>query len=240
MQMQNCIEILLGEWSRQPGHMGAILLRVGLVLLFSAIIGLERSSKRQTAGLRTFMLVGLASVFAALCDEFMISSMGMDMAFLSAADLICISSIGGKTLLFTSKNKLKGLTTAVCLITDAVLSLCIGLGMYTYALVGFIAAIACMALLPFMESALKGISHQFEIHLELKSRNMLQDFIKSIREFGLHLDDIEFNPAYANTGLGVYTMKLTAVSGRPLKSGHGSIIEALAALDCVEFVEEIK
>ena len=236
----NYIETLLGEWSQQPNHLGAIILRVGLAIILSAIIGWDRASKRHPAGLRTFILVGMTSVFAAFCDEYMVNAMQVRASFLSAADLICLSTISGKTLLFSSKNQLKGLTTSIGLFTVAVLSICIGFGMYTYALIGFVTAIGCMAFLPSLESYLKGISPQFEIHLELKSRNLLLDFISAIREFGLHLDDIEFNPAYANTGLGVYTVKLTAVGNNLPKTSHVKIIEALAALDCVAFVEELK
>ena len=111
--------------------------------------------------------------------------------------------------------------------------------MYTSALIGYGAMIMSMAIFPAWESRLKGRSPQFELHLELKSRNMLQEFITAIREFGLHLDEIEINPAYANTGLGVYTVKVTIESEKLLKTQHEKIIEAVGALDSVGFVEEI-
>jgi len=240
MPHQHTIETFLGEWSQQPGDLYAIILRVAMALVLSAIIGWDRASKRHAAGLRTFILVGITSVFAAICDEYMVSQMKVNVTFLSAAGLLCMSTISGKTLLFSSKNQLKGLTTSICLFTDAVLSICIGLGLYTYALIGFMTAIACMALFPALESRLKSLSPQFEIHLELKSRNMLKEFIMAIREFGLHLDDIEFNPAFATSGLGVYTLKITAIGRDLQKKSHDEIVEALAELDCVEFVEEIK
>ena len=49
---------LLGPWAAQLNS-GSILLRIGLSVLLSAIIGFERSSKRHSAGLRTFILVSL-------------------------------------------------------------------------------------------------------------------------------------------------------------------------------------
>ncbi|MBP5639419.1 MAG: MgtC/SapB family protein [Victivallales bacterium] len=238
--LHRIVDILIDEWLKQPGEVMAIVLRLLMALVLSAIIGWDRASKRHAAGLRTFILVGITSVFAAICDEFMVSKLEIKVTFLSAANLLCLSTISGKTLLFSSKNQLKGLTTSIALFTDAVLSICIGFGLYEYALIGFVTAIVCMALFPAIESRLKGISPQFEIHLELKSRNLLLDFIMAIREFGLHLDDIEYNPAYANTGLGVYTLKMTAHSHELQKKSHEEIIEALAALDCVAFVEELK
>ena len=60
---------LMGEWSSQI-NIYSILLRIGLSVLLSAIIGCERSSKRHAAGLRTFILVSLASTVAMLLDIF--------------------------------------------------------------------------------------------------------------------------------------------------------------------------
>ena len=239
MENHDLIGVMLGEWSLHPSHLAAIMLRVCLALVLSAIIGWERATKRHPAGLRTFILAGIASVFAALCDEFALSVLKAPFTFLSAASLICLATISGNTLLFSSRNQLKGLTTSVCLFTNAIISLCIGFGMYTSALIGFFAMIMCVALFPNLETQFKRHSQHFELHLELKSRSNLQDFITAIREFGLHLDEIEFNPAYANTGLGVYTLKVTLNHPRLAKVKHSEIVEALGSLDCVAFIEEI-
>lgn len=50
---------LLGPWSAELAP-GSILLRLALSMALAAIIGCERSSKRHSAGLRTFILVSLA------------------------------------------------------------------------------------------------------------------------------------------------------------------------------------
>ena len=97
----------------------------------------------------------------------------------------------------------------------------------------------CTACFPAIEKRLKANSPHFEIHLELKSRNLLRDFMQTVREFGLKIDDIEFNPAYANSGLGVYTVMLTVVAPELRKRTHAQLVQALAALDCVHFIEEI-
>lgn len=62
----------LGPWSQTLG-LGSILLRVALSVLFSAVIGCERSSKRHSAGLRTFILVTIAGVSAMLIDQWLMS-----------------------------------------------------------------------------------------------------------------------------------------------------------------------
>lgn len=52
---------ILGEWAMEM-NIASVLLRVGLAVAFAAAIGCERANKRHSAGLRTFILVSLASV----------------------------------------------------------------------------------------------------------------------------------------------------------------------------------
>ena len=47
-----------------------ILIRVILALIIGTVLGIERSRKRHTAGLRTFILVSLFSSLAALLDVY--------------------------------------------------------------------------------------------------------------------------------------------------------------------------
>ena len=67
---------LLGAWSEELS-LGAILLRVALSALFTAVIGCERSSKRHSAGLRTFILVSIAGVSVMLIDQWLMAFSGV-------------------------------------------------------------------------------------------------------------------------------------------------------------------
>ena len=62
-----------------------ILLRLGLSIFLSAIIGFERSGKRHAAGLRTFIIVSLGGTVATVFDIYMITSLGLGFPFASAA-----------------------------------------------------------------------------------------------------------------------------------------------------------
>ena len=59
---------LLGQWAADI-TVGSVLLRIFLSLLMGAFIGWERSSKRHSAGLRTFMLTFLIGTLAAIADS---------------------------------------------------------------------------------------------------------------------------------------------------------------------------
>ena len=113
---------------------------------------------------------------------------------ISAAVVLGIAIISTNSILFSSKSQIRGLTTATGLWSCSLLGLALGAGLYTLALLGFAAILACLSWLPAFETYLKDRSNHFELHLELKSKYNLQDFVTTIRRLGLKIDDIEANP----------------------------------------------
>jgi putative Mg2+ transporter-C (MgtC) family protein len=233
------ISKLLGEWATKL-DIWSILLRIGISVIFAAIIGWERSAKRHAAGLRTFMLVSLSATMAMLVDLFIIQSSGGGFPVVSAAMVIGIAIISSNSILYSSKSQIKGLTTAVGLWAVSFLGLLIGAGYYTVSLVAFVAMLCCLSLFPSLERRFKNKSNHFEIHLELKSKENLQNFVTTIRQLGLKIDDIEVNPAYINSGLSVYSIALTIQSGELKKyKTHSEIIEALKSIEYIHHIEEM-
>ena len=233
------INRLLGEWASYL-DLASIILRIFVSVVFSAIIGWERSTKRHAAGLRTFMLVSLASTMAMLLDLFMIEKYGLGFPIISAAVVISIAIISSNSILFSSKSQIKGLTTAAGLWTVGFIGLLIGAGFYTVSVIGFLAMMLCLSMFPKMERHFKNRSNHFEVHLELKSKENLQSFVGTIRKLGLRIDDIEVNPAYINSGLSVYSVALTIQSHELKKyKTHGEIIDALRSIEYIHHIEEM-
>lgn len=230
---------LLGDWSSQFSLL-SILLRTALSIIFSAIIGWERSTKRHAAGLRTFMLVSLASTMAMLLDLFLIGFLHIGFPLISAAVVVAIAIISSNSILFSSKSQIKGLTTAVGLWAVGFIGLLLGAGLYTVATIGFVSLLACLSIFPSFERYLKNKSNHFEVHLELKNKENLQSFVSTIRQLGMRIDDMEVNPAYINSGLSVYTVSLTIQTDELKKyKSHHEIIEALRSIDYIYHIEEI-
>ena len=229
----------LGSWSTGINFY-SVVFRICLVVALSAIVGCERSSKRHSAGLRTFILVSLASAVSAMIDVCIISNTEHGFAVISAASVISIAMISGNSILFSSKSQIKGLTTSAGLWGCGIVGLSAGAGLYTITLVSFCALLCCISQLPLIESVLKDRSNHFEVHLELKNTYNLQDFVTTIRKLGLKIDDIESNPAYLNSGLSVYSVSIT-ISERDFKKykKHKDIIEALRSLDYIHYIEEM-
>ena len=230
---------LLGDWAASLNEW-SVIFRLAIAFVFAALIGCERARKRHSAGVRTFILVSVGASSAMLLDTFVIGSGSLTFPLLSAAALIGAAILSSNSLLFSSKNQIKGLTTSVALWASACLGLMCGAGFYTAALALFLLLILCLSVLPGAEKFLKDKSNHFEIHLELKGRSDLYDFITTLRKIGMKIDDIEANPAYLNSGLAVYTISIT-ITRETLKKykSHDALIEALSTLDYVSFIGEI-
>lgn len=226
---------LLGAWSSEL-TVGSVLFRIALSVLLSSVIGCERSSKRHAAGLRTFILVSLATTCSMLLDIFL----GLPIGVISAASVIGIAIITVNSILYSSRNQIKGLTTSVGLWACGILGLSIGAGFYTVTAVMFAALLCSLSLFPKFEVYLKNRSNHFEIHLELKDISYLQNFVTTIRELGMKIDDIESNPAYLHSGLSVYSISIS-ISSQELKKykTHTEIIQALRSLDYIYHIEEM-
>ena len=230
----------LGEWASTLG-IGSVALRLALAVLLAAIIGCERSIKRHSAGLRTFILVSFASAIAMMLDIYMVTGTQVKLPVLSAATIFSVAMISGNSVLFSSRSQIKGLTTSAGLWACGILGLTIGAGFYTVSLLAFLLLLCILYYLPKIEIYLKNRSNHFEVHLELKSRENLQDFVTTIRRLGLTIDDIEMNNAYVGSGLSVYSVTIT-INSHELKKykTHGEIIEALRTLEYVYHIEEMR
>ncbi len=230
---------LFGGWSGDLNAL-SIVLRISLSFFLSALIGWERSSKLHSAGFRTFILVCLSGTLSVIIDIYFSEKYGAKLFLLSAVSVVCSTIVATNSLFFSSRNQIKGLTTSAALWCTCLIGVCVGAGFYTVTLIAVFALLFCLSVLPSLEFYLKDRSNHFEVHLELKSSLHLQDFVTTIRKLGLMIDSIEMNPAYANSGLSVYSIAIS-ISIQELKKykTHKEIIEALRTLDYIYYIEEI-
>ena len=226
---------LMGEWSSDI-TVWSILLRCALSLGFAFFVGCERSTKGHTAGLKTFLLLSLTSTACMIAD----CALGNAFPVCSAASIVGGAILSGNSVLWGAKNQLKGLTTSAWLWTCGIFGLAVGAGLYTPSLIFFVVYAVILKLLPAVEKRLKQHSAHFEIHVELLSKNDLNNLMTTLRKLGMRIDDVEMNSAFINSGLAVYSMRLSILSAELKKfKTHEQIIQALRSIDYVSFVEEI-
>ena len=101
----------LGGWAGEANFASAAF-RLFLALFFASVLGFERASKRHSAGLRTFILITLTSAAAAYMDSVINENNADSIPLLSAASVFCAIAISVKSVLFSAKNQIKGLTTS--------------------------------------------------------------------------------------------------------------------------------
>lgn len=230
---------LLGEsfsWLAEIS-IGSIIIRLLLVILFSGIIGVERASKRQEAGLRTFILVCVGATIAMLTNQYLYEAFNTgDVGRIAAQVVSGIGFLGAGSILITSRNQIKGLTTAACLWSCACMGIAIGVGFYTLALIGFSLTIIVLFFLAPLEKRLTRYSRTHRFHIELEARTDLKSLVTYLRELNIKISSIERNAAYANSGLSVYTMSVK--NSRQLEINE-EFFDNLKKLSYVNFVEEI-
>ena len=173
-------------------------------------------------------------------DLSLMSANKLSFAAISAATVVGGAMISGNSILFNSKSQIRGLTTSAGLWASGLIGLAAGAGYYTITVVSFLSLLCIISLFPSLEKYLKDHSNHFEVHLELKNRANLQDFVTTVRKLDIRIDDIELNPAYANSGLSVYSISLS-INNETLKKyrSHAEIIEALKSLEYISHIEEM-
>lgn len=231
---------LLGDWSRELNTY-SVIFRIAMIVVLASVIGCERSSKRHSAGLRTFILISFASTTAMILDLFLMQEYSFGLPLLSAATLAAAALVSVNSILFSSRSQIKGLTTSAGLWACSILGFTVGAGLYTLTLIVFVFLLCILACFPSFEMYLKNRSNHFEIHLELKSSEYLRDFVTVSRKLGLRIDDIEANQAYVGSGLSVYTITFTTCSPELKKyKTHKETVEALSSLDYIYYIEEMR
>ena len=117
-----------------------ILLRLGVALLFGALIGWERERSSRPAGLRTNMLVALGSasftlVSIAMIQQYLINHnepIGIDPAKIIAGIVGGIGFLGAGAI-FQQHDKVQGMTTAAGIWVVAAVGVASGAGYYKIA-----------------------------------------------------------------------------------------------------------
>lgn len=131
-----------------------VAFRLALGLVAGAVIGFERASQRQSAGIRTHILIAVGSTLLMLLSiyipqEFLGAKNG-DPGRIAAQVVSGIGFLGAGSILRLGNN-IRGLTTAASIWIVAALGLAVGAGMYIPAGLGLVLCISALVLLDPLE-----------------------------------------------------------------------------------------
>lgn len=134
-----------------------IMIRLGLSVILSGFIGLERQLHRRIAGLRTHMLVSLGSCLIMLTSLYVFdiykNKVPLDPTRIAAGVVTGIGFLGAGTII-QAREGVKGLTTAASLWVVAGIGLAVGCGFYSAALFTTILALIVLFFLRYLEAVM--------------------------------------------------------------------------------------
>ncbi|MDR0320192.1 MAG: MgtC/SapB family protein [Treponema sp.] len=122
-----------------------IIIRICLAFAAGSIIGLERSSRRQVAGLRTHILIALGASCLMLLSIWLPQQLNGGDPGRIAAQVVSGMGFLGAGAIIRLGSSIRGLTTAASLWLTAAIGLTIGAGMFIAALV--VTALALITLI---------------------------------------------------------------------------------------------
>jgi putative Mg2+ transporter-C (MgtC) family protein len=137
-----------------------IILRVLISVVIGGLIGLERGMKNRPAGLRTYMLVCVGACVVMLTNQYtyQVYQVG-DPVRMGAQVISGIGFLGAGTIIVTSRNQIKGLTTAAGLWTAGGIGLAIGIGLYEVAIAASAAVFIILTVLHQLDFRVRKKAH---------------------------------------------------------------------------------
>ena len=198
---------------------------------------MERSQKHQAAGLRTFSLVCLGSALIILTNEFIcIKCGGGDTSRMAAQVISGIGFLGAGTIMVTSNNRIKGLTTASCLWISAILGLCIGSGLIIISLFCFLILMGTLRGLTRYNDWISKNNPLISLYLEVDAKtgvNELRTYAKNNFYVIKHIHRKREKPLTRNDLCISIEMDLTK------NVNHEQILVDLDNIPAIHYVEEI-
>jgi putative Mg2+ transporter-C (MgtC) family protein len=192
---------LNGEGWRQAGELG-------LALLLSAAVGLEREIRQKNAGLRTHTLVGVGAALFMLISKYGFTDVLQPRLVVLdpsrvAAQIVTGVGFLGAGLIFVRRDSVRGLTTAASIWVTAAIGSAAGAGLPVLAVLAtgiyFVVALAFPALvrrLPRSATAVSALRVRYP-----DGRGILRDLIAETTSRGFAIDDLATEPA-ASSGHG--------------------------------------
>lgn len=214
-----------------------IAFRIFLALLLGGMIGLERGSKNQPAGFRTYMLVCLGATIVMLTNQYIVDTTGNgDPSRLGAQVISGIGFLGAGTIIVTKRNQVRGLTTAAGLWSSACLGLAIGIGFYEGAFMMGIAILLIMTFLQRIEYLFRERSIYMRLYTNFTSVDAMNRFVEVCILHQFKVLDIQISKIQEETEKDIVVLLYIKTLQR---CTHADVIRTLSTIEGLKFIEEI-
>ena len=215
--------------------MTGIVVRILVAIVLGGIIGLERGMKNRPAGLRTYMLVCLGACVVMLINQYTYQAYNVgDPVRLGAQVISGIGFLGAGTIIVTSHNQIKGLTTAAGLWASACIGLAVGIGLYEVAVTAGVGVFLVLTVLHELDYNIRSRTRVIDIYVELDQSVSLGMFIRNTRALDLEISNIqrEHDAGYDDNVLSV----IATVKGKK-KTTQEELVRILRKIEGVKSLE---
>ena len=212
-----------------------IILRVLISVVIGGLIGLERGMKNRPAGLRTYMLVCVGACVVMLTNQYtyQVYQVG-DPVRMGAQVISGIGFLGAGTIVVTSRNQIKGLTTAAGLWTAGGIGLAIGIGLYEVAIAASAAVFIILTVLHQLDFRVRKKAHILEAYVELDQQTHLGNFLKEARDRGLEPSNVQLD--HEDVVSGSQLSFIVTIKGKKSQN-QDAMFTQLRKLEGVEYIE---
>ena len=215
----------------------AVGIRILAALILGGVIGLEREMKNRPAGLRTYMLVCVGSCLIMMTNQYIYQYTGAgDPMRLGAQVDSGIGFLGAGTIVVTRHNQIKGLTTAAGLWASAGVGLALGIGFYEGAITAGVSIYLILTILQKLENRVHKKIKVLELYIELRTTVSIAEFLKSLRELDLKLENIQFEP---EGGMEVDTRAVILTLRASRATDHKPLRDKIRKIEGVVHLEEL-
>ena len=176
--------------------------RLLVSFLIGTLIGLERERQQRPAGLRTHILVTLASCLFAMVSIYSAGDR-YDPGRIAAQVVTGIGFLGAGTIMRYGSS-VRGLTTAASLWMAAALGLAAGFGWYWAATVTTLLAFTALVLMKFIEDRLGRAQAPERLRVTVNAvqgKDPLPAILESVRAAGGEIRQVRFGPEALDDGL---------------------------------------
>ncbi len=215
----------------------SVIIRVFAAVVMGGIMGFERGLKNRPAGLRTYMLVCVGACMVMLTNQyvFQVYQTG-DLVRMGAQVISGIGFLGAGTIIVTTHNRIKGLTTAAGLWASACVGLAIGIGFYEVAFVGTLAIVLVLTLLHIWDNHMHRHSRSIEVYVELEPDCTMGEFLKNARSKEIVFSGLSLQFEYKASGSGIAFL---ATAKAKKRCDREALTDSIRDLKGVRFCEEM-
>ena len=175
---------------------GEVCLRLLVAFLLGALLGLERETRERPAGLRTHILVCVATCLSMMVALLM-GGDGSAPGRVAQGVLTGVGFLGAGTIIHQG-NLVRGLTTAASIWAAAAVGLAVGLGWHLGAVLASVLVLVALSALHSVESRVHGVGRHLQIRATLHAGTDFPAELTAILErSGVSLLSVDLRPPEA-------------------------------------------